>query len=609
MKKNIHNISFRKKIILIFTVTFLFSIGSASLMYYRYMSQDIIKNFQMNSEDVIMQITDTFAIRHKAIANRVRGMLTNHTFVIAMGDYLSNPSNANTTKALGVASDFLRDLESGEPLISSSYIYTNRGEFDDFIRMRNWEFSFKDSLLYEPYKDRSANGIQNFPAMKDLIFQGEEMVIPQVWRFSVEGYTGKQYLVVQLKQKEVESILSGKYQFFDKMVVLDTKGRLIAGSEKLDKAQLLELSKNHTEEVFSSDYIYQDEEFLVTSGKIEGMGWQIYGLRSKKSLLSSLEDVKNMLLKIALGLSFISMLIIVWMSHQMTDGLRRLEKRMSYVRNGDLNTRFFYPYHDEIGSLAKSFNFMIGEIQSLVKKQEETIEELKLERDRVAEMQKQKRKAELKALQAQINPHFLYNTLNAITWQAIDQGAEEVSILSNSLGKFFRLSLSKGAEVISLREELEHVSSYLDIQSIRYHSRIQYEIRVPKEWYMHKIIKLVLQPLAENSIYHGIKEKGGSGKIIISAEETVVDGVQMLSVSVWDDGAGISKEKLEVINNSLLSGEIDRKEGYGIYNVNERIKLYYGNAYGLRYESIEGEWAKAILMIPLEEAEEETTGE
>lgn len=224
-------------------------------------------------------------------------------------------------------------------------------------------------------------------------------------------------------------------------------------------------------------------------------------------------------------------------------------------------------------------------------------------------MQKQKRKAELKALQAQINPHFLYNTLNAITWQAIDQGAEEVSILSNSLGKFFRLSLSKGAEVISLREELEHVSSYLDIQSIRYHSRIQYEIHVPKEWYMHKIIKLVLQPLAENSIYHGIKEKGGSGKIIISAEETVVDGVQMLSLSVWDDGAGISKEKLEVINNSLLSGEIDRKEGYGIYNVNERIKLYYGNAYGLRYESIEGEWAKAILMIPLKEAEEETTGE
>lgn len=609
MKQNIHNISFRKKIILIFAITFLFSTGAGSLIYYRYMSQDIIKNFQINSEDVITQIVDTFTIRSKAIKSRMRGMLTNHTFVIAMGDYLSNPSNANTTKALGVTSDFLRDLESGEPLIASAYIYTDRGEFDDFIRMRNWNFSFKESVLYAPYKEKTANALQHFPAMKDTIFQGEEMVVPYVWRFSIEGYPQKQYLVVQLKQKEIESILSGKYQFFDEMLVLDSKGRWITGSQNLNKTQFLELSQKHENTIFSADYTYQGDDFLVTGGKIEEMDWYIYGIRSKKNLLGSLKEVKNMLFEIAVGLLFVSMLIIVWLSHQMTDGLRRLEKRMTYVRNGDLNARFFYPYHDEIGSLAKSFNFMIGEIQTLVKKQDETIEELKLERDRVADMQKQKRKAELKALQAQINPHFLYNTLNAITWQAVDQGAEEVSILSNSLGKFFRLSLSKGAEVIYLREELEHVSSYLDIQSIRYHSRLQYEIQVPREWYTYRLIKLVLQPLVENSIYHGIKEKGSSGKIIISAEKREQNNIQILSLTVWDDGAGIPEEKLKDMNQSLMEGEMNRQDGYGIYNVNERIKLYYGNAYGLRYESEEGEWTKAILTIPLEEIEEQTTGE
>ena len=435
------------------------------------------------------------------------------------------------------------------------------------------------------------------------------MVVPYVWRFSIEGYPQKQYLVVQLKQKEIESILSGKYQFFDEMLVLDSKGRWITGSQNLNKTQFLELSQKHENTIFSADYTYQGDDFLVTGGKIEEMDWYIYGIRSKKNLLGSLKEVKNMLFEIAVGLLFVSMLIIVWLSHQMTDGLRRLEKRMTYVRNGDLNARFFYPYHDEIGSLAKSFNFMIGEIQTLVKKQDETIEELKLERDRVADMQKQKRKAELKALQAQINPHFLYNTLNAITWQAVDQGAEEVSILSNSLGKFFRLSLSKGAEVIYLREELEHVSSYLDIQSIRYHSRLQYEIQVPREWYTYRLIKLVLQPLVENSIYHGIKEKGSSGKIIISAEKREQNNIQILSLTVWDDGAGIPEEKLKDMNQSLMEGEMNRQDGYGIYNVNERIKLYYGNAYGLRYESEEGEWTKAILTIPLEEIEEQTTGE
>jgi len=278
---------------------------------------------------------------------------------------------------------------------------------------------------------------------------------------------------------------------------------------------------------------------------------------------------------------------------------------MSCVEKGDLSVRFFYPYKDEIGSLAKTFNYMIGEIESLVQKQEETIEELKRERDYVSEVQKQKRKAELKALQAQINPHFLYNTLNAITWQAADQGAEEISILSNSLGKFFRISLSKGAEVITLGEELEHVKSYLEIQSIRYHSRLSYEIEVDESWLDIRMIKLILQPLAENSIYHGIKEKQGAGRIKIYGKRQSSFEEEVLELSVWDDGAGIPPEKLELMNETLERGETDSKAGYGIYNVNERIRLFYGEGYGLRYESSHGRWTRAILRIPTKTGEVE----
>ncbi|WP_367401712.1 sensor histidine kinase [Lacrimispora indolis] len=241
---------------------------------------------------------------------------------------------------------------------------------------------------------------------------------------------------------------------------------------------------------------------------------------------------------------------------------------------------------------------MIGEIQSLVRKQEETIEELKRERDYVAEVQKQKRKAELKALQAQINPHFLYNTLNAITWQAADQGAEEISILSNSLGKFFRIGLSKGAEVISLREELEHVTSYLEIQSIRYHSRLSYEIHVDDKCLDFRMIKLLLQPLAENSIYHGIKEKQGAGIIKISVSEEGTGEETITELEVWDNGAGIPEETLAFINETLKKGGTDCEAGYGIYNVNERIRLFYGKEYGLHYESSFGHWTKAVLRIP-----------
>ena len=220
-----------------------------------------------------------------------------------------------------------------------------------------------------------------------------------------------------------------------------------------------------------------------------------------------------------------------------------------------------------------------------------------------AEVQKQKRKAELRALQAQINPHFLYNTLNAITWQAADQGAEEISILSNSLGKFFRISLSKGAEIITLREEIEHVSSYLDIQRIRYHSKLNYKIDVGVQWLDLRVIKLILQPLAENSIYHGIKEKQGSGLIRIYEEPCEEENEKILRLIVWDNGAGIPKDKLNVLNETLKKGETDRLEGYGIYNVNERIRLFYGENYGLQFESVEGQWTKAMLTLPIRDGE------
>ncbi len=600
MKKFFHNLRFRSKIIWIFAITLFCSTVISGISYYRYTSNDIEENFRVGAEDVMLQMADTLDMRLGVIRQRSQGMLTNHTFVTELSNYLVNPSDVNLIRAMGSAASSLKDLETGESLIHSTYIYTDRYNFDNLLRMRNWDFEYEQSKYYQYYKEHPNEFIYWFPVQKDEIYQSSDEVIPYVRKFSVVGYQQEQNLVIQLKKTELERLLKGKYAFFDTLLILDPQGNIIVGSDDADVAALLGLTGNTADfdQVSSGDYQYQDETYLVTHIGLKENSWQLFGLKSRQSLLGSLKNLRNAIFEMMMVVFGLGVLAILLFSRQLTHSLQRLEERMRFVRSGDFDVRFFYPYKDEIGSLARGFNYMIEEIQRLIQKQEETIEELKRERDYAATIQMQKRKAELKALQAQINPHFLYNTLNAITWQAADQGAEEISILSNSLGRFFRISLSKGAEIISLREELEHVSSYLEIQSIRYQSKLNYEIDAAAAWMDYRVIKLILQPLAENSIYHGIKEKEGSGLIVITVSQETERDEPVLKLTVWDNGKGIPAEKLASLNKSLKAGESQSLEGYGIFNVNERIRLFYGEQYGLQYESVQGEWTRAVLTVP-----------
>ena len=594
---------FKRKILFIVGALFFVTTAVGGVTYYHYAANDVEKNFTAGAEDVLAQLADTLDLRLNAVEMRVRGLILNTSFMRAMANYLNNPDEKNKVKALGEMAVFLKDLESGERLVHSSYIYTEKGDFENFTRMRNWDFNFQESKFYQAYQKKDATAVQWFTAEQDEIFKDGDEVIPYVRRFTMDGYYngGYQYLIVQLKKSELDRVLSGKYGYFDKILIINENGDLLAGSDGVEiqnliaQTQIFENSDNSEDKEFEQDEV----NYLVFSDTLEATGWKILGLRSRESLLGSLKNLRFLIAEFTIVIFGMAFAILLIVSNRLTEALTRLEKRMSIVQGGDFEVRFFYPYHDEVGSLARSFNCMLDEIERLVKKQDETIQELKRERDFVAEVQKQKRKAELKALQSQINPHFLYNTLNAITWQAADKGEEEISILSSSLGRFFRISLSKGEEVISLREEIEHVTSYLEIQSIRYGEKLNYDVEADSSLMEYKVLKLILQPLAENSIYHGIKEKAQAGWIHIRAQLIHVDeGNDRLQISVWDNGLGIACDMLKKINYSLANGETNSADGYGIFNVNERIRLYYGEQYGLLYESEEGEWTKAILTLP-----------
>ena len=263
--------------------------------------------------------------------------------------------------------------------------------------------------------------------------------------------------------------------------------------------------------------------------------------------------------------------------------IKRLHDVTTTITKNDLQVLVTRDNVDEITELGMSFNIMIGKIRELLDAKMKEQEDLK--------------KAELRALQAQINPHFLYNTLDTIIWMAEAQKIDQVVEIVTALSSFFRISLSKGRDWITIGEEIERTRSYLTIQRMRYRDIMDFRIEADEQVLKHAILKLILQPLVENALYHGIKNKRCGGTIVVRARQKNDDEILL---EVEDDGVGFSPEKLAQLQAELLddSGEIKPDSGFGIDNVNKRIRLYYGRRYGLSLKSEYNTGTCATLIIP-----------
>ncbi|MCR5669688.1 MAG: sensor histidine kinase [Butyrivibrio sp.] len=214
--------------------------------------------------------------------------------------------------------------------------------------------------------------------------------------------------------------------------------------------------------------------------------------------------------------------------------------------------------------------------------------------EQVKQEQESLRKAEFELLQAQINPHFLYNTLDAIVWSAEAGNQKQVVKMVGSLSEFFRSSLNKGKEIVTIREELMHVRSYLEIQQIRYQDILSYDIDVPESLFNCRIPKITLQPIVENALYHGIKNVRGGGKITLEGKDLGDDFV----IKISDDGIGMDADRLNEVRKGLTDSDPDAGEIYGLYNVNQRIKMRYGDEYGLTIDSTYEIGTMVLVRLP-----------
>ena len=302
------------------------------------------------------------------------------------------------------------------------------------------------------------------------------------------------------------------------------------------------------------------------------------GIRSDVERAISITTV--ILILILAGAFMISRKIVTGI----TEPIQKLCEAAEAAGSGDFQIRAQGEGLDEIAVLNVSFNQMMEEIGNLV--EDIRVEELNL------------RAAELRVLQEQINPHFLYNTLDNIIWLAESKDTEQVVKMVSALSSFFRTTLSKGREFISVREEGEHIRSYLEIQQFRYRDILEYDVSIPEELWEYQVIKLTLQPLVENALYHGIKKKRGKGHISVSAERYK----DVLIFKVKDDGMGMDEARLEQVRGILDGSVVEEQQsgGFGLFNVNQRIQLHYGSEYGLKVQSTYGEGTEVWVRIPAE---------
>ena len=474
------------------------------------------------------------------------------------------------------ASEHLRGNHS--IFVSDEYgnIYSNLRAASSSSKSMNYEYS---KLMQNSDLDYKWVGLARF---------GNENVIPYVRVIKSINMNRKLGLViVNLKESTIFNTYRELLKNIDgDIFILDDKNVIISNQNKDYLGRNFNnICITQNKKGINSNYeeaTLNNEKYLLIQTSDTKTLWKYEYLVSLKQSVKGTRSIGTVTILICLLTALLSLIVGITLASRITGPINKLISFMNKVDSGNLNLEYNTDRKDEIGKLANYFNKMIGKMRV-------SIEE-------IYNVQKAKRDVELKALVYQINPHFLYNTLSSIIWLANDGDNEKVIEITDSLSKLFRISISKGKEIIKISKEIEHMQSYIKIQQIRYKDKFTCIFDIEDEILDFYTPKLIFQPLIENSIYHGIKNLEEEGIIIVEGKR--LD--DKICFNVIDNGNAISVEGVNYLNQ-ILSEDIEEIDfGIGIKNVNSRIKLYFGPDYGLSYRKEEDKTIASIIIPILE---------
>ncbi|QGQ98675.1 sensor histidine kinase [Paenibacillus psychroresistens] len=401
---------------------------------------------------------------------------------------------------------------------------------------------------------------------------------------SVETGNELGYVVLDVDKNIIRNKMEALTNENKNIIILDETGDLVY------KSQAFEIEPNAINQYSGSGTVVfrqQHDKVLLSYYTSPITGWKMMEMVPLATLLADTVQVRNYIILIGLICLLLGVIISIWIAVRITNPISELRNLMKKVVRGDLDVSIPISSRDEIGQLSQSFNTMVSKLSDLGY--------------RLFESEIREKNSQIAALQSQINPHFLYNTLGSISMYAEIQGNREVVKMTNSLSKLLRYSINSQKSQVPLEMELEHVKGYMAIQQIRFEHKIQFYVEVEPELLKGSVIRFILQPIVENSIVHGFEKGNGFGTIILSGKK--IDDTMVIKIQ--DDGAGMNALQLQALldkKTSIVNPE-EGKGGHGLMNVHRRIVLRYGNQFGLTIESDLAKGTTISLVLPFTDVE------
>ncbi len=583
-----NNMTIKSKIFIFYAGILLISVSIFALSTIKISNQAIVSKATKNAcrelaliNKSLMNLTNNSEnyVRILSLDNRLQNLLAR------IKDKKMDPINIlEVEKTLStVISNIVHPITN----IASASIISSEGMLFDIGYVDNSSIAsiFDDKLIETITKKKTPIWIGPIKIKyKDGIYDNVFVVAKTIIDVDTGRFLGT--AILYLKEKDVASVyLDNIVNENDKFCIINDRMEIISTQNKNEIYSKFDVKKyldgyniDQISEVTSIIRNVEGKQTLITVSDFNKNGWKIISLIPLDEITSENREIRKLLIILGITCLIFAFGASYLLSYSISKPILKLTSIMKEIKSGNLELRADFKTKDEIGILADGFNSLMDKINNLV--------------NQIYYEQKEKRESEFKLLQSQIKPHFLYNTIETIISFIKLNLSDNAMKTAKYLANFYRISLSKGKDIISIEDEMHLIDSYLSIQKLRYVETLDYKLDFNEEILKYQIPKLTLQPLVENAIYHGLRQKEEKG--MIEVKGYLKDGI--INIEVIDDGVGMTDELIERVLHRPQKNK--KNMDFGIYNVNSRLKLLYGEKFGLTIESRVGEYTKVIVRLP-----------